>query len=74
MNADKMRWIGELRQKHWKGEHEHLTDAELADQVEALELVITYLDGRGDAGFCTDRLRSDLRTFIDYQYARRRKP
>ena len=45
----------------------------MRQQIKALELVIAYLEGRGDAEIVLTRLRLDLNTFESYREARKRK-
>ncbi len=67
---DAMWQTGRLCSDHKVGKHDHLTDAELAVQIQALDLVINYLRGRGDLNLVTFALEMDRQQFIGYASAR----
>jgi hypothetical protein len=65
MTYDKMQEIGGIsKNMEW-------SDEELAEQIEALNLVIAYFEGRGDAALMLRPLRLELRSFEDMLYFRK---
>jgi hypothetical protein len=49
------------------------TDQQLEDQINVLNIVITYLSGRNDAGIIRSVLRRELHEFEGFQEARKNK-
>jgi hypothetical protein len=69
MNSKQMESAGKLsKASQWD-------DEQLERQIEALELVIPYLEGRGDCGIVVSQLRLSLemlRSFKEFREERRR--
>lgn len=65
MTPSKARLIGQLS-KTWRW-----TDEQLRDQIYILELLVSYLEGRGDCGILVGVLRGELEQFKALSDARR---